>query len=113
MKRKWFLRGAGLIVALLWMACNKEVDTVPVPPFSVYPNPFTEQFSVYVESSIPASATLGIKVLNGKNEPLVVWENAAPGQAFVVSAAGWKKAVYYLELTIDDDVLIQPIVKAK
>lgn len=113
MKKKLLFWSAALLLSLSWGACNKEVETVPLPPFSVFPNPFSDQFMIHFDGNIPANAQLDLKVLNGKDERLIAWENAIPGQSYAVSAAGWEKAVYYVELSINDEVLIQPIVKAK
>lgn len=111
MKKKWFALGMGFIFASPWIACNKEVETVPVPPFSVFPNPFTEQFNIYLDGNFPANESLSLKILNGKEESLVHLETVAVGQAVQINAAAWEKAIYYVELTVGEEILIQPILK--
>jgi hypothetical protein len=113
MKRRSFYWGVVFLLTLPFPACNKEVETVPLPPFSVFPNPFTDQFTIHFDGIPPANAQLNLSVLNGKDETLINWETPTPGQAFTVNTNTWEKAVYYVELTINDEVLIQPVVKAK
>jgi hypothetical protein len=102
----WLLTFAGL-------ACNKEVDSIPVPPFSVYPNPFVADFAVRLENSVPANAAIRFRVLDGKNKPIAVWEDLTPGSSIIINMMDQQKALYYAELQVGNEVFIQPIIKAK
>ena len=95
------------------LACNKEVDSVPIPPFSVYPNPFTDQFTAYLDNTFPTSGEATFRILDGKNNPITVWEDPAPGSAFFVDMTGREQAIYYAELTVGRQVFLTPIIKAE
>lgn len=99
-----------LMVAFLF-SCNKEVDSVELPPFSVYPNPFVETFSVFVAPQIQGTAT--VKILSGADEVIVEQQNLTAGSNFTVNMADREKGIYYVELTSGGATFTHPILKAE
>lgn len=95
------------------LACNKEVDQISVPPFTVFPNPFIEDFTVHLENIPPTNEPISIRILDGKNQPIAVWEDPVPGSFFRVNMNGYKKALYYAELSVGSELFVLPVIKAK
>ncbi|PHN05795.1 hypothetical protein [Flavilitoribacter nigricans] len=111
--RKKALAALIVLLGLTGPACNKEIESVPVPPFTVFPNPFLEDFAVHLENSFPAGTATEFRILDGKDQPIMVWEDPAPGTSIRVDMTGRAKALYYAELRVGNSVFIQPIVKAQ
>jgi hypothetical protein len=96
---------------LISTSCEKTVEAVPDGPFDVYPNPFAGYFSLYVKDGIPASATIGLSVTDGSDVPVVKLDGLQPAQNLTINMAEKKAGVYYVELSIDDELFTQPILK--
>lgn len=44
-----------LLLILALFSCNKEVEFISLPPFTVYPNPFTDSFLLTLDANIQGS----------------------------------------------------------
>lgn len=102
-----------LLLAFAGLACNKEVVSIPVPPFTVFPNPFVEDFTVHLENIPSTNEAVTIRILDGKNKPIAVWEDPVPGSFLRVNMTGYKKALYYAELSVGSESFVLPIIKAE
>lgn len=105
-----------LIVAFFLMvslsACNKEIESVPVPPFSVFPNPFTDAFTLYFDPVLSASTS--VRILNGIEEEILTFDEIAPGTSVMVDMSSRQSGIYYVELvTGQETTYIQSILKAE
>lgn len=105
--------GVLTILLLGTLACNKEVESVPLPPFTVFPNPFIEDFAVHLDNVLPSQSQMQLRILDGKEQVIAVWEDPVPGSSIHVSMVDREKAIYYAELTVGNEVFLQPILKAK
>lgn len=94
MARKTFFL---LLVALAFGNCNKEIESVEVPPFSVYPNP---SFGVVRVSLKPAVATFANVTLYDRNGKALQTVTLLPQEtaAYQLDEDG----IYYLEVLIDN-----------
>lgn len=104
-----------LLFALFLMftltTCNKEVDSVELPPFSVFPNPFTDSFTLYFDSSV--SAFSPVKVYDGAEDVIVKFDELAIGAGTIVDMSSQEKGIYYVELITEGETFIQTILKAE
>ncbi|KAA3620982.1 MAG: T9SS C-terminal target domain-containing protein [Bacteroidetes bacterium] len=91
--------------------CNKEIDTVELPPFSVFPNPFTDSFTLYFDSSVSAFST--VNVYDGAEEVIVRFDELAINTGTIVDMSSREKGVYYVELTTEGETYIQTILKTE
>ncbi|MCB0635154.1 MAG: T9SS type A sorting domain-containing protein [Lewinella sp.] len=99
--------------ALLWLSCNKVVDEVPLPPFATYPNPFTDVFLIHLDHAIPAAADVDVRVLDGTDQPLVSLEDVDPNGVLTILLDQAEAGIYYVEVSIDGERFIEPILKAR
>lgn len=100
-----------LLWLLLGTACNKEVDIVPLPPFSIYPNPFTGSFTLMVDPSISSQEDISFRVLNGKDAEVAGIQEISPGNNIQINMSNQEKAMYYAELKVGRQLYVQPIIK--
>jgi hypothetical protein len=101
------------LLALPFTGCNKVVTEVPLPPFSAFPNPFVQDFLLQLNPLIPASADVDIRVLTSDNHALVQLDNVVPGGVFSFRLAEEEAGIFYVEVTIDGEVFVEPILKAR
>ena len=111
MRRKTLLALLFPIAALLFsISCNKEIDSLELPPFTVAPNPFAYVMRVY-----PASATGGtLRVLDGTEKILAESTlNPASSVPLAIDMSGYDNGLYYVELQTPDQRFILPVIKAE
>ncbi|MCW5921511.1 MAG: T9SS type A sorting domain-containing protein [Saprospiraceae bacterium] len=86
-----------IIALLLSGSCNKEIEAVSVPPFSVYPNP---SFGVVRVSLNPAVTTFANVTLYDRNGKTLQTATLLPQEtaAYQLDEDG----IYYLEVLVDN-----------
>ncbi|MBX2890222.1 MAG: T9SS type A sorting domain-containing protein [Saprospiraceae bacterium] len=86
-----------LLIALAFVNCNKEIESVEVPPFSVYPNP---SLGVVRVSLNPAVTTFANVTLYDRNGKTLQTATLLP-QETVAYQLG-EDGIYYLEVLVDN-----------
>jgi hypothetical protein len=92
-------------------ACNKEIESVALPPFSVFPNPFSDVFTIYFDPSVSAFST--VRVYDGNEEEIVKFDEITLGTGTAVDMTSKPKGIYYVELTTEGETFVQTILKAE
>ena len=109
------LKQHGLTALLLLAgltACNKDkIELVP-PPYSVYPNPFIDAFSIYTQN-LPAGQSTVFRLYTGENGSPREIGPVAHGSAIIVSTDELEPGVYHLEAEIAGKQYSLPILKAE
>ena len=95
------------------LSCNKEVESVLLPPFDLYPNPFVSSVGVYINGAVLPVTTVDIRVINGKDKTVAELKNAAVSQSFQFNLTGEPPGIYYVEMIIAGETFIEPVLKAK
>lgn len=96
------------IAALLFsISCNKVIDQVEAPPFTVYPNPFSDVFFLQLHVAGPAN----VRILDGTKNPVHSVENLLSGQPAAFNMAEVDPGVYHIEVTLEGETFIEPILK--
>lgn len=93
--------------------CNKVIEEVPQPPFSAFPNPFVDVFSVSFGPNVPATAELSIRLTDSKDTEYARLENVNPNSPLSFNLEGEEKGVYYIQVTVDDQLFTEPILKVE
>jgi len=94
MARKTFFL---LLVALAFVNCNKEIESVEVPPFSVYPNPSSGIVRVSLN---PAVATFANVMLYDRNGKTLQTATLLPQETATYQLN--EDGIYYVEVLIDN-----------
>ena len=100
-----------LLLILALFSCNKEVEFISLPPFTVYPNPFTDSFLLTLDANIPGESN--VRILTGNEEVVVEINNITPGGNFAVDMRDQEKGIYYVELVYEGETFIHPVLKAE
>jgi hypothetical protein len=92
-------------------ACNKEIESVALPPFSVFPNPFVDVFTIYFDPSVSSFST--VRIYDGTEEEIVKFDEIIQGAGTSVDMSSKPKGIYYVELTTEGEIYVQTILKAE
>lgn len=95
----------------LFTQCNKVIDEVPQPPFTAFPNPFIDVFSLTFGPNVPASAEVVIRITDSKDAELFMLGNVAPNAPLSFNLDGEEKGMYFVQVTIDNELFVAPILK--
>lgn len=101
------------LIGLLFIlfSCNKDVNKVELGPVSASPNPFYDQFQLYVNHNLGGIARIQVK--NGKDDVLYEIENVIAGNVYYISMSDYESGVYYIETKLLDETFIEPVIKAE
>ena len=103
-----------ILLAICWLvSCNKVVDEVELPPFSTYPNPFSDVLNIYVSDQVGTQTFLSLKVLDGSDKEIVVLGDVIPGGSYQINMAEYEKGVYYVQLYVSGSWITTPVLKAQ
>lgn len=95
------------------LSCNQIVEEVQTPPYTVYPNPFVNGFSLYIDVGIlPAATDLNIKVTDGSATLHNLSTAATIGNLFF-PMSNFDDGTYYIDVEIDGQIYSSTILKAK
>lgn len=102
-----------LLLATCWLfSCNKVIEEVELPPFSVSPNPFTNFVNIYFDGQRYPNSAAVIRVLDGKEKPLVSMETLTTN-ALAVDLSSYDAGIYYLEMEVEGQSFTLPILKTE
>lgn len=92
-------------------SCNKDKIEVHVLPVSVYPNPFKDVFYISIYPNLGGSIS-SVKVLDG-NKSIHEFKTISKPFNVAIDMRSHPKGIYHIELTIDGEKYIEPIIKVK
>ncbi len=102
-----------LFLALSLFSCEKVVEQVPVPPFVVAPNPFTQSIILYFDPAVHSAARVDIRIYDGRRKAVFELLNLDPELSYAINLADQPKGTYFVEASIEGEVFIQKALKAE
>ncbi len=86
-----------LFVALTYISCNKEIESTPSLPFSVYPNPSSGVVRVSLNPAVTTFANVTLYDRNGKT-----LQTATLLSQETVAYQLDEEGIYYVEVLVDN-----------
>ncbi len=103
-----------MLLATCWLlSCNKVIEEVELPPFIVYPNPFTDAFSVHFDTNRYPNSFMTVYVLDGNGDVLISLDHGTAAGDISLSMTNYQEGIYYLEMELEGKTFNEPILKAK
>ncbi len=102
------------LLATCWLfSCNKAIDEMELPPFSVIPNPFSDTLNVYFDTNRVPDSHPTIRILDGKDNVIISLDYSTSIGMLSIQMLDYEKGIYYLEMDLDGTTFTEPILKVE
>lgn len=102
-----------LIFACCFVSCNKEIETIERPPFTLYPSPFVNVLNISFAGVFIEDGTSNFTLRDGSNTVIFSSADVESESNYTLQTSVLDKGIYYADFENNGTIYSETIVKAK